>query len=496
MTIGYLLATPLDPTTLIVLGVLLFILLIPLFLRWHHIWLVASWNMTAVLFFLPGRPRLWMGMALVSFSIGVFQYTINRNLKFLHVRSMARPLFFFAAVVLTTAGLRGGIGLRALGSPVAGGAYYLDILVAIIGYFALVSRRIPPQRAGLYVTLFILGGATMSIGELPRVLPSSFNALFLIFPVMTGSALIAQGPTVIGSFSGVERIQGLSSLGLGIFCVMLAHYGVRGILLEPSKPWRLVVLTGCMLVGMMGGFRSALILMLMTFAFLFYLERLHHTRLLPVLLVALFVGAALVTTFASRLPFSMQRSIAFLPLDIDPAARLSAQASTEWRLQIWRDILPQVPQYLLLGKGYGFSTREMQMTQDLRRQGGDIEGTEMAGDYHNGPLSILIPFGIFGMVGFIWFLWAGFRVLYQNYHFGDPAYRGWNAFLFAYFVVKAVFFFIVFGGLALDFLQFIGVVGLSVSLNGGVAKPVVVPEPKVVFNRFRLHPSVRRPIGV
>jgi hypothetical protein len=30
-----------------------------------------------------------------------------------------------------------------------------------------------------------------------------------------------------------------------------------------------------------------------------------------------------------------------------------------------------------------------------------------AGDYHNGPLSILIPFGLFGMIAFLWLLGAG-----------------------------------------------------------------------------------------
>ncbi len=43
-------------------------------------------------------------------------------------------------------------------------------------------------------------------------------------------------------------------------------------------------------------------------------------------------------------------------------------------------------------------------------------------------------------------------------------------------------------------ITFTGLLGLSVSLNGGVAKPVVVPQPKIVFNRFRLHPGVREPV--
>jgi hypothetical protein len=98
-------------------------------------------------------------------------------------------------------------------------------------------------------------------------------------------------------------------------------------------------------------------------------------------------------------------------------------------------------------------------------------------------------------VGFLWFLWAGLRVTYQNYQFGDPSLRCANAFLLAFFFVKVLFFFTIFGGLVADLMMFAGLVGVSVSLNAGVAKPAVVPQPKMVFNRFRLHPSVRRPVG-
>ncbi|HNR72473.1 MAG TPA: hypothetical protein PKI07_13160, partial [Verrucomicrobiota bacterium] len=56
VALGYLLANPLDLTTVVVVGSLCFILMIPIFLRWHHVWLIAAWNMSAVVFFLPGRP--------------------------------------------------------------------------------------------------------------------------------------------------------------------------------------------------------------------------------------------------------------------------------------------------------------------------------------------------------------------------------------------------------------------------------------------------------
>jgi len=495
--LGYLLATPLDLTTMTVVGIILFILMVPLFLRWHHAWLIATWNMSAVLFFLPGRPSVWMAMVAISFSIGVLQYAINRNVKFLHVPSVTRPLLFLSIVVLITMRLNGGIGLKTFGGSSYGGKNYIEIFAAIIGYFALTSRQIPPNRVGLYVSLFFLGVATMAIGDLPLVLPQSFNFLYLVFPLLQTGALAQQGVSVAGPVGGATRVTGLGFLGLALFAVMLARYGVRGVFLEPAKSWRAIVFVLILFIGLLGGFRSVVIVFVMTLAVLFFLERLYQTRLLLILAIATILGGALIAAFANRLPFAVQRSIAFLPVNIDPVARMSAAATTDWRLQMWREVLPEVPRYLILGKGYAFSGQEMAFIQsDPRRAGSGLESTILAGDYHNGGLSVIIPFGIFGLLGFLWFLWAGLRVTYQNLQFGDPANRCANTYLFAAFFVKTIFFFTIFGGLSSDLLMFTGLVGLSVSLNGGVAKPAVVPQPKVVFNRFRLHPSVRRPLSV
>jgi hypothetical protein len=201
------------------------------------------------------------------------------------------------------------------------------------------------------------------------------------------------------------------------------------------------------------------------------------------------VGAGLVVLFASRMPPAIQRSLAFLPLQIDPVIKYDAQGTSEWRWNMWMDVVPQIPQHLIVGKGYSFNAREASQLRNT------TEGSELVGDYHSGPLSVIVPFGIFGSIGFLWLMVAGLRVLYQNYHYGDPAYHHYNIFLFAYFIAKLTLFFLIFGSLYSDLPFFLGLLALSISLNGGVAKPAVVPQPKVVFNRFRLHPSVRRPMG-
>ncbi len=319
------------------------------------------------------------------------------------------------------------------------------------------------------------------------MLPSGFNFVYLVFPLLKTGWGALQG----ASFEGPVRVTGFAFLSQAIFAAMLALYGIRGIFMGSGKPWRAIIFAASIFGGLLGGFRSLVIIFVLTFAVLFYLERLHHTRMLPVFIFIGLLGGALTITFANRMPFAVQRSLAFLPVNIDPAARMSAVVSSEWRLKMWRELIPQVPEYLILGKGYSFSGRELTTMQDT--QSG--ESTQLVGNYHNGPLSVLIPFGIFGMIGFLWFLWAGLRVTYQNCQFGDPAYRSANNFLFAFFFVKVVIFFAVFGAFVSDMVMFAGLVGLSISLNGGVAKPVLVPQTKIVFDRFKLHPSTRRPVG-
>src|SRR6266446_2540458 len=155
--LGYLMAAPTDYTTFASLGLLFLLLASPLILRWHHLWLIATWNLSAVLFFVPGRPEVWLAMSWLSLLTSVVQHTVNRRLKFLHAPGVAPPLLLLAVVVLVTAKLTGGFGLQAFGSETHGGKKYLLILSAIAGYFALTSQPIPPRRALLYVTLFSLG---------------------------------------------------------------------------------------------------------------------------------------------------------------------------------------------------------------------------------------------------------------------------------------------------------------------------------------------------
>jgi O-antigen ligase len=243
-------------------------------------------------------------------------------------------------------------------------------------------------------------------------------------------------------------------------------------------------------IALMGGYRGTTVTLMLTLFFLFWFEGLFRTRMLPILVLCGVLAAAICLPFTNRMPLMVQRSLSLLPLDINPAIRLNAEYSSEWRLRMWKEVLPTVPQYLLIGKGYSIDARELEAAATLAEYNSDAAaaGAALASDFHNGPLSLIIPLGAFGALAFLWFLIAGFRVLLNNYKYGDPRHLRINSFLLAYFATRTVFFLFVYGSFQNDLALFTGVVGLSAAVNGGMRQPEknIVPKTNPAYLPFRL----------
>ena len=484
--IGYLLAAPADRGTFGVGGILALILCAPLLLKWHHFLLVATWNLGMTVFFLPGSPPIWLLMTALSLGLSILHRTINSEARFLSAPSITWPLIFLAAVVLFTAKLTGGIGLHSLGNETSGGKSYVLLLMGILGYFALTAQRIPPKRVVLYVSLFFFCGCTAFIGDMAPHLPGSFRFIFAFFPMNGG--LEESG---LGQLDFHARYVGTGLVGMTLFYYLMARYGVRGIFLA-GRLWRPAVLALAGAMILMGGFRSAVLLCAAIFISQCYLERLHQTKVFPAFIFAGVIAVVLLVPFAQHLPFFFQRSLAFLPLKLNREAVAQAQSTTDWRLQIWLDALPTVPQYLVLGKGYALSQNELAMAKDATqfRFNTDLQSVDLVGAYHSGPLSVVIYFGIWGVIALLWFWIASLRALYANYRYGDPSVRIINIFLLSYFIAKIFLFLVIFGGLYGDMYFFAAIIGLSVSINGGICRRAVAVKP---VPHARVSPLARPP---
>jgi hypothetical protein len=468
--LGYVLAEPMDGGTFAVITFVLVILAVPLLMNWYHPLLVLAWNLSVAPAFLPGQPSAWMIMAPVALMFAVMNRAVNPDQRFISVPSIVMPLVFFFGVLVLTACMTGGIGFRVLGASTYGSRSYFYMTMAIAGYFAFTSRRIPVEKAPAYVACFFLVTVSSLVPHLLYYLGPHAFFLFQIFPTSYIGEQV-KADAVMGQ--GIFRWVALSAVGPAVGCFLFARYGVRG-LLDLNRPWRGALFLLAVAVGALSGFRSAVVLMMLTFAALFCIEGLHRTRVLPGLLGLFVLGFGVLVPTADQLPITVQRSLAFLPLKLDLMAQHSAETSSNWRLQMWKEVLPEVPQHLLKGKGYSLDPNEVYMAGMFERyhQDNTALGTRVVGDYHNGPLSVIIPLGIFGVIGFGWFLVSSCRLLYWYARHGDPRLQKINNLMLAAFVGKMLFFLFIFGGLYSELYIFTGFVGLSVSLNGAPTEKV------------------------
>jgi len=494
--VGYLLSNPLDRSTFTYVGILAAILVFPLLLRWHHPLLIFSWNAGMYIFFLPGRPELWLTMTIASLGITVLQRAMGGVKQLVSVPPVTWSLVCMIGVVVITARLT-GMGLHAFGAEISGGRRYVVLLGSILGYFALSSRPVPPERAKLYVGLFFLPGLMAFIGDLWWMIPSQLHFIYFFFPAR--DSLLSDDP-----LEKTARLVGGMMVATTIFAFMQARYGIRGIFLA-GKSWRWMLLALAFGYGLLGGFRSGLFAIFLTFFIQFLIEGLHRTKLLYIFAVLGVLGTVALVPLVPHLPHSAQRALSFLPLNIDARVKQDAEASSNWRFEMWKALLPEVPQHLLLGKGYAISRRDIDSLTGTDAAIHTYAGFDqdqyyaLSGTYHSGPFSVVLTFGIWGVITVIWFWGASIVVLYNNYRYGDPAVRTVNTFLLSVFVMKIILFILVAGDIGSDMLYFCGWLGFSISLNGGVCQPAPAParaaEKYQAFGGIRAHlqPTLRRP---
>src|SRR5207248_2300310 len=154
-------------------------------------------------------------------------WLLTKKESFLYVPALTWSLVALGLTTLITAKLTGGIGIRALGGDTYGGKQYILILLAIIGFFALVSKRIEPSKAKLMVALFFLSCITPIVSNLAYFGGPGFYFLYWIFPV--GYAF--QQAMADWALSDVfARLAGFSSAGMALIIFLLQRFGLAGLL--------------------------------------------------------------------------------------------------------------------------------------------------------------------------------------------------------------------------------------------------------------------------
>jgi len=167
----------------------------------------------------------------------------------------------------------------------------------------------------------------------------------------------------------------------------------------------------------LSGFRTTVAVVALT-----YLVGIAYRGGLPSLIISAF-GSVLMVIFLSignmivPYPPNIQRALSFLPGTWEQRYVEDAEGSSEWRFEIWREVLKsdRYIQDKWFGDGLGFSAADLQKSIALREShargvaGFDAhrESILLSGDYHSGPLQTI---RVIGYTGLLFLICAQIRI--------------------------------------------------------------------------------------
>jgi hypothetical protein len=359
----------------------------------------------------------------------------------------------FGVVLIATILVRGA-GFRVLGSGTWGGMFYVQLFICMLLVIALPQAGIPVRlwpRAIFLMACFsllpLIADTLILMGANPGMVWRVVQGSLQIGASLQADVQVQQG--VVRYFSAGIAGQ-LLLVGFLALINVNKLFTVRGIWLLPL-PLIFLALT------FFSGFRLSILSFCLTALVIVYLQRgFTFARLFLALLLAVVAWYVLVQTSA-YLPPGAQRALSWVPgADIPEYVRSDATGTIDWRLELWREGIKTLPDYWLVGKGYAFSEKEAIGVTGANQATDQIAWALVTSSYHNGPLSLLIGLGVFGLLIGVALMIAvclrHLRALRQPWH--HPALRQCHQAIYALLLVNVIIFFTIYGDVQASFPVF------------------------------------------
>lgn len=399
---------------------------------------------------LPGLPStlLLAQVLLIGFSVLLL---LTRKLPF---QLRFTELEFWSLVLIgfvLQAYMRNPVGISLFGATTVGGKAYLLFGIAVLAAAILAGLRVPPDDLRAALRLSIIGGLlNITIAVAGRFIPT--------IGYWTGANFSAGGTDYrnFGEDPNAGYANRESSLVVLSQNLSLWISSFRSPLKAIFHPiWGpLVVLS---LAGAaLSGFRNTVALVGLTYLVGLIYRGGGIQLIISGLFGVLCLAMVAMINVAAPLPANLQRSLSFLPGSWDERHVHDARTSSEWRYEIWREVL-LTDRWIAnkwFGDGLGFSARELQYQMSQTENTGigasgfdsQREAILANGDYHSGPVSTI---RIIGYIGLICFMLAQIR-LAVHAHRQIRRSRGTEWFPLALFfgiplISAPVFFMFVFG---------------------------------------------------
>ena len=302
---------------------------------------------------------------------------------------------------------RNPAGIWLFQSDVVGGKAYFVFVLAFLAALLLCCIHVQPRQLKKVFPLVV-------VGSIINVVTGVLGLFFPVVGFYTGANYSTEQSNVGGSADSgrATRLSEVSTFGHRLATWVSALKNPLRAALSPFWLFLILLSIACALIG---GFRSGL-----AAAILSYIVGTAYRGGFGALLLggALGVGGIAllaVVNLVAPLPPNVQRSLTFLPGTWDQRYVDDAKNSTEWRVEVWKEVLltDRWIQNKFMGDGLGFNKQQLayQLTlndkQTTRKgiSGMDLhrEGVLVSGDYHSGPVSTIRVIGYVGLAFLIFF---------------------------------------------------------------------------------------------
>lgn len=308
--------------------------------------------------------------------------------------------------------IRNPVGVNILGGATVGGKGYVLYAIALCSALLFCGLRVQPRELKWVLPLSILGGLmNTAVSIVGSFVPTV--AFYTGAGNYMASAEAGFDDTVVDT-KATTRIGFLGAFGNNASLWISSYISP---LIACRRPlWAILILV-TLAAAAMSGFRNSIVTVGLTL-----LLGIAYRSGIGGVAISIFGGIgglallAVVNTM-HPLPPNIQRSLTFLPGTWEERYKLDAEGSSEWRFEVWREVLltDRWIQNKWLGDGLGFSAAElasqMNSRQGVRAGISGFEGHREAilanGDYHSGPVSSI---RVVGYVGLIFFLLAQIRL--------------------------------------------------------------------------------------
>jgi len=429
---------------------------------------------------IPGQPSsLLLGQALVLGFTSLL--LLMRKLPFHLAWTEIEFWILVVGALVLQVYMRNPVGVNIFGGDTVGGKGYAIFAISLACTLLFCGLRVPVQELRWFLRLSIVGGMLgMAITILGTWVPA--------IGYYTGGSFNRTDETnyedinIVIDPGASTRVGYLLGVGNNLSLWISSYISPLSACLRPL--WALLVLIA-LVAATLSGFRNGIITVGLTF-----LIGIAYRSGLSGLAVSVFgsVGALAllaVVNLMHPLPPNVQRSLTFLPGTWEARYKEDAQGSSEWRFDMWREVLltERWIQNKWMGDGLGFTAVELAAQMNSRKGtragiagfNAERESVLSNGDYHSGPVSTI---RVIGYIGLIFFVLAQIRLAIHA-HRQIMRARGTEWFPLALFIGipliwGPLFFIVVFGDFKVNISTFLMSCGMVRLLENNLPLPAYV----------------------